>query len=129
MIVGIGVDLVEVARMRAAHMRFGVRLVRRILTAEEQREFETARSPAHFLATRFAAKEAASKALGTGFRQGVAPRAIGVRRSPGGRPQLVFGAAVRRLLDARRVSGAHLSLSDERDYAVAYVLLEGDPPP
>lgn len=115
--------------MRAAHARFGARLERRILTDEEQRELHRTRRPAHFLATRFAAKEALSKALGTGFTQGVAPRQIGVRRAPGRPPELVFGAAVRRLLVARRVCGAHLSLSDERDYAVAYVVLEGEPPP
>jgi holo-[acyl-carrier protein] synthase len=123
-IVGVGVDIVEVARIRAAYRRFGERFARRILTTEEWVEFTAATRPERFLAMRFAAKEAASKALGTGFKRGVTPARIGVRHAPSGKPSLVFDAELDGLLRALKVDAGHVSLSDETEYAVGYVVLE-----
>jgi holo-[acyl-carrier protein] synthase len=123
MILGIGVDLVRVARVQAANDRYGERFARRILTAEELREFRGSRRPAHFLAKRFAAKEATAKALGTGFRLGLGLRDVGVGHDPLGRPYLVFSPRAAALLAARGVGESHLSLSDEQDHALAFVTL------
>lgn len=124
MIYGIGVDIVEVARIRRSLARFGERLARRVLTEHELADYRRARRPEYFLASRFAAKEALSKALGTGFREGIAPRRIGVRHDVRGKPSLVCTGEVRRHLQRHGIAAAHLSLSDEREYAVAYVVLE-----
>lgn len=124
MIFGVGVDVVEVARFRRSFARYGERLALRILTAEELDGFRSARDPERFLAMRFAAKEAASKALGTGFRAGVSPRAIGVRQNAAGKPSLVFAARLDGLLERLGICASHVSLSDEHAYAVACVVLE-----
>ncbi|MGE0386893.1 MAG: holo-ACP synthase [Gammaproteobacteria bacterium] len=124
MIVGIGVDIVEVARIRSGFARFGMRLARRILAEEELALFERARNAEKFLAMRFAAKEAASKALGTGFRRGVSPGRIAVRHAPSGKPSLAFSPALAPLLAELEVGDSHVSMADEREYAIAYVVLE-----
>ena len=80
MIYGIGIDIARIERFETAYSRFGSRFPERILSADELRAFPRARSAGRYLAMRFAAKEATSKALGTGFKQGVAPRQIGVVR-------------------------------------------------
>ena len=123
MILGIGTDIVQVARMERNLHRFGGRFPRRILTPNELRDFDRVRQRAHFLAKRFAAKEAAAKAFGTGFRDGLLPRHIGVGHDALGRPCLEFlGPAVQ--LRARLGAAVdHLSIADERDYAVAFVVL------
>ena len=129
MILGIGVDLVHVPRVERALGRFAARFARRILDPEEFAEFEGlpigSGSPgrrARFLAMRFAAKEAAAKALGTGFRGGVAPRQFGVRRTGLGAPFLVVNGRAAQTV-AERGNGAtlHLSLADENEYALAFV--------
>ena len=125
MIVGIGVDIVRVARIEAALHRFGDRIARRLTTPEEYQAYRNSPRPAHFLAKRFAAKEAAAKALGTGFRFGLSLRHIGVTRDPLGRPGLVFRDRAVALARERGVASAHLSLADEDDYAIAYVILTG----
>ncbi len=124
MIYGIGVDIVEIARMRASYARFGDKLARRILAPGELAEFARARHPAQFLAMRFAAKEAASKALGTGFREGVSPRRIGVRHDRRGKPTLYFEPPMDAMIARHRIAAGHVSMSDEREYAIAYVVLE-----
>ena len=124
MIAGIGVDIAETARFEALYRRYGERFARRILTAGEYREFCRRRHPALFLATRFAAKEAAAKALGTGFDDGVGYKSIEVIREQRGRPTLGFHRAASRMIHERGISSVHLSLSDERHYAVAMVVLE-----
>jgi len=124
-IVGVGVDIVRIARIDAALERFGDRFARRLTTEEEYRAYRESPRPAHFLAKRFAAKEAAAKALGTGFRFGLSLRHIGVTRDPLGRPGLAFHDRAWRLAQGRGVIGSHLSLADEDDYAIAYVVLTG----
>lgn len=124
MIVGIGTDIVRVARLSAGLSRFGSRYATRILSADEYREFATTARAAHFLAKRFAAKEAAAKALGTGFRGAFALRDIMVTHTSLGQPQLVLTGGAEAHARDLKVGAIHLTLSDEEDYAVAFVVLE-----
>lgn len=123
MIFGIGTDIVRVERMRANIEKYGDRFARRILTPTEFEEFCTSPRPAHFLAKRFAAKEATAKALGTGFRNGLSLRDIGVTHDTHGKPQLVYYGKAEDLRYTLRIGEGHLSIADERDYAVAFVAL------
>jgi holo-[acyl-carrier protein] synthase len=124
MIHGIGVDIVEIQRMRDSLRRFEARLSERVLTAAEQVELAQAADPARFLAKRFAAKEAAAKALGTGFRNGLRLRDIGVGHDALGRPELRYAGMAETLRRQFGLTSSHLSLSDETQYAVALVVLE-----
>ena len=126
-IFGIGVDVCQISRIERTLDRFGDRFARRILDDVELDDYTRARRPARFLAMRFAAKEALSKALGTGFKQGVTPRQIGVRHAPSGKPKLMCDGTARHLLESLAVSASHISLSDDADVAVAVVVLEHDP--
>jgi holo-[acyl-carrier protein] synthase len=122
---GLGIDLVNIERVAKAYARFGERFARRILTEEELDLFARAKQPARFLAMRFAAKEACAKALGTGFKQNVAPTLIGVRQELSGKPLLyLVGAALTRAESLGIVAG-HVSMTDEGEYAAAVVVLEG----
>ncbi len=124
MIYGIGTDIVRVARIQRNVERYGEKFAARILSANELTDFRRAARPAHFLARRFAAKEAAAKAMGIGFVNGVRLRDIGVSHDANGKPLLVFEGAAATLLRARMIEHAHLSLADEEDHAVAFVVLE-----
>lgn len=123
MIFGIGTDIVRVARMEKSLARHGERLARRILSEEELAEFGTAARPAQFLAKRFAAKEAAAKALGYGFRDGLSLRHIGVGHDPRGKPLLRFEGRARELVSELGIGEGFLTLADEAEYAVAFVTL------
>lgn len=125
MILGIGSDLVEVARMEAALKRRGWPLGRRLLALEEHVEWEENANQARFLAKRFAAKEAVLKALGTGLRDGLRWRDIYVDHDRRGKPYArLRGVAMRRMeeLGGRR---CWLTLSDERAYVLAFAMIEG----
>lgn len=124
MIVGIGTDIVRVARMQQDLERFGERFAERILTDKELGEFHKVNNRANFLARRFAAKEAAVKALGTGFSQGIHLREIGVGHDALGKPLLEFSGRALEFLHGKGVTVAHISLADEADHAVAFVTLE-----
>lgn len=125
MIVGIGTDLVEIARIHKAHQRFGRRLAQRLLGPMELEDFATCGDPAAFLARRFAAKEAAAKALGTGFQQGLSWSDIQVCHSGLGQPRLCWaGRALARFQTLGSGLQSHISIADERDYALAFVVLE-----
>lgn len=124
MIFGIGIDMVEIERIEDGLTRFGSRFAQRILSDAEYREYDRHPRPVQFLARRFAAKEALVKAAGTGFRHGLLLREISVQHDALGKPELQFSARARSLLDQIGVSNSHLSISDERHYALAYVLLE-----
>ncbi len=126
MIVGIGTDIARVARIERALARWGESFARRVLDDAELEIFRNASRPAHLLAKHFAAKEAAAKALGTGFRQGVALRQIGVTRDPAGKPLLYFSGRTAELVAAAGVNNAQVSLADENDYALAFVVLSRD---
>lgn len=125
MIYGIGTDIVSIQRMADNLARYGERFVQRILAEDEMQRYRESPSQAHFLAKRFAAKEAAAKALGTGIRDGLSLRDIWVENDSLGKPLLVFSPRCEQKLQQRGIAASHLSLSDEQDYAIAFVTLEG----
>jgi len=127
MIFGIGTDIVRIQRIEEDLIRFGDRFAERILTDGELREFRLEAKKANYLARRFAAKEAAAKAMGTGFSNGLTWRDIEVTHNPQGRPLLKFHGQARRFADEQHIVVAHLSLADEHDHAVAFVTLETEP--
>lgn len=124
MIYGIGTDIVAVARIERLLARYGERFVDRVLSPSEQPGFAATPRPAAFLAKRFAAKEAFAKALGTGLRAPVTLAGIEIVHDANGRPTLAFADDLRHLLQTRGIMYWHLSISDERDYACAFVVLE-----
>ncbi len=124
MIFGIGADLVEIARVAQVLRRHPARFMARILTPAEREQFHAATHPERFLAKRFAAKEAAAKALGTGIANGVGWQDLSVASGPDGRPVLHLPAGIRERFARGGALQAHLSISDERDYALAFVVLE-----
>lgn len=123
MIVGIGTDIVRIDRFEAMLERHGPRVAERILGADELVEFAVAARPARFLAKRFAVKEAVAKAFGTGFRDGLSLRHIGVRHDALGRPLLVFTDRAEEIRLRLGVAESHVSVADEHDYAIAFVTL------
>ena len=128
MILGIGNDLCDIKRIEKSLARFGDRFVQRIFTPVEQSRSEGRVTRAASYAKRFAAKEACSKALGTGMRAGVFWRDIGVINLPSGKPtmQLTGGAAERlaALIPAGMSPVIHISLTDDHPYAQAFVVIE-----
>jgi holo-[acyl-carrier protein] synthase len=124
MIFGIGTDIVRVGRIREDLDRYGVRFAERILAAGELADFQHNANKANFLARRFAAKEAASKAMGTGFSRGVQMRDIEVTHDTQGKPMLEFHGQALKFIQDKQVTVAHISLADEQDHAVAFVTLE-----
>jgi len=125
--VGVGVDLVQIARIRRAMERWQDRFLRRVFTPDEVAYALRRRDPAEHLAARFAAKEATLKALGTGLTMGVRWREMEVRRARGQRPTLALSGRAAALGAARGVQTLHVSLTHDGDYAVAQVVAEGDP--
>jgi holo-[acyl-carrier protein] synthase len=123
-IYGVGTDLIEIARVERALARFGERFARRILCEPELRRFQSHKQPASYLAKRFAAKEAFTKALGTGIHAPANWHGMWVVNLRSGKPVLEYSEALRRLLSERGVGKAHLSLTDERAMAAATVILE-----
>lgn len=124
MIHGIGTDIVEVSRIEQSLARFGDAFAQRILTEAEYLEFELSQVKARFLAKRFAAKEAFGKALGTGLRAPVAMQHIGVGHNDLGKPVLILAPELQSWVEARGVKLMHVSISDEKALAVAFVVLE-----
>lgn len=124
MVFGIGVDIVEIQRFQRMFDRFGERIARRILTPAELQQFEKRHCSLTFLASRFAAKEAASKALGTGIARGISFHNIEVVNNEQGQPQLKFHGRAQAQAEQRGIQRALLTLSDEKHYAVAMVVLE-----
>ena len=125
MIHGIGTDIVAVKRLQRMWERHGQRIVEKLLAPQEVAEFTRAAVAAkgRFLAKRFAAKEAFCKALGTGLRPPAVLPAIAVGHDDLGKPNLVFCGRLGEMIENQGLK-AHLSLSDEADYAIAYVILE-----
>ena len=123
---GIGVDVIQVARLVQSLERFGERMEKRLFTAGERDYCRTHKDPLPHLAARFAAKEAASKALGTGMSGGVGWTQIEVLQ-PGGRvPELRFTGKALERYQAMGCTGSHLSLTHDGGLAIACVVLEGD---
>jgi holo-[acyl-carrier protein] synthase len=123
-IYGVGTDVVEIARIENALARFGERFARRILSESEFIRFRSHRLPAAYLAKRFAAKEAFTKALGTGIHAPANWHGVWVENLPSGKPVLQFSRELEELLRKRNILRSHVSLSDERGAAFATVILE-----
>jgi holo-[acyl-carrier protein] synthase len=126
MIVGTGVDIAEVPRIKAAFERFGKRFLTRVFTPDEVRYCLGKPNTAERLAARFAAKEAGMKAIGTGLRHGVTWQDVEVVRLPGQRPNLKFHGKAAEFADRLGCKRTHLSLSHTKEQAIAYVILEGE---
>ena len=124
MLAGIGVDIAEIERFRNLIERYGDRVAQRLLTGQERQQFNQRQQSPVFLASRFAAKEAASKALGSGIANGIGFHSIEVVNNAQGKPELAFHDAAEHLARQLKINNALLSLSDERHYVVAMVVLE-----
>ena len=125
MIFGIGTDIVEFARIEKIFTQYGDRFAERILSKLELDEFKTHNNQARFLAKRFAAKEAFAKAVGTGLREPVSLHRITITHNKLGRPGFLWDKPLQNHLVKMGIIEHHLSISDERDLIVAFVVLEG----
>jgi holo-[acyl-carrier protein] synthase len=126
-IVGVGVDLVHVPRVRRLLERWQERFLERVFTPDEVAYARGRHDPAEHLAARFAAKEATLKALGTGLSMGVRWREMEVRRARGERPRMALSGRTAEIGAARGVGALHVSLTHDGEYAMAQVLAEGRP--
>jgi holo-[acyl-carrier protein] synthase len=123
-IFGIGTDIVEYARIESMWSRYGLRFAGRVLSDRESSEYQASSNASRFLAKRFAAKEAFAKAVGSGLRDPVSLRRISITHDGLGKPVLQFDEVLRTYLAQLGISGHHLSISDERNMIVAFVVLE-----
>jgi len=123
-IFGIGTDLVNINRVQRLYNKYGQKFVDKILLPEEKKLLQSNRDPVKFLANRFAGKEAAAKAFGTGFSQGVSWKDIGVTKNLSGQPKLIFSKKIKALLAQKEILSAHISLTDDHPWAIAFVILE-----
>ncbi len=123
-IVGIGVDRILIVRVQRSYERFGDRFIQRVYTDTEYQQALNKGNAARRLAMLFAAKEAVSKALGTGFHQGVTPKLIETIHLPSGKPEINLYGSAQEKADALAVSRVHLSLSDDDGVAMAFAIAE-----
>jgi holo-[acyl-carrier protein] synthase len=123
-IYGIGIDVIEPSRVARLVDKYGERFARRVLTPLEWPAYLRSARPVLFLANRFAAKEAFSKAMGTGFRYPVTLQCISVVPNAAGKPSLAFHPRLERLVESRGIVAHHLTISDEASLACACVVLE-----
>ena len=131
MIYGIGTDIVQISRIEAALARNGDRFAEKILGPEELVKFHARRAKhdvrgLRFLATRFSAKEAFSKAIGLGMRVPMTWRSAQMLNAPGGRPVIVCSGKLEEFMREHRLS-AQVTISDEADYGVAFVIVTQEP--
>ncbi|MBI2946489.1 MAG: holo-ACP synthase [Verrucomicrobia bacterium] len=125
MILGLGIDIIEVARIRASHERFGERFLRRILLPAEIAYCLSHKTPAPHLAARFAAKEAISKAFGTGIGSSLGWHDVEVARKDTGQPFVVLHGGGQKLLETRGGRTIHISISHTEFHAAVVAILEG----
>ena len=125
MILGIGIDLIEVARIESSYERFGGRFLSRILLPGEISYCLSHKKPGPFLAARFAAKEAISKAFGTGIGAQLGWQDLEIRRKESGEPFVVLHGKGRDLFEARGAKSLHISLTHTENYAAVTAILEG----
>lgn len=121
-IIGIGTDLVQQSRINELFLRFGRKFVQRILSETELAFFDQTRQRQAYLAKRFAAKEAIAKALGVGFGQFLTFKEISVVNSASGKPEVIFLGKSKEFADKLNVAEVMISLSDEKDYALAFAV-------
>lgn len=124
MIFGIGTDIVEVSRIESSVQQFGDDFAKRILADSEFASYHRSQIKSRFLAKRFAAKEAFSKALGTGLRAPATFQNIAVSHDDLGKPILVLAPELQALLQSKHITQMHISISDEKNLAAAFVVLE-----
>jgi holo-[acyl-carrier protein] synthase len=124
MIYGIGIDVIEPQRVERLFEKYGERFARRVLTPLEWPGYLKTVRPVLFLANRFAAKEAFSKAMGTGFRYPVTLQCISVVQNRAGKPSFAFNLHLDNLVRDRGIISHHLTISDEKSLACACVVLE-----
>ena len=125
MILGTGIDIIEVERIASSFEKYGERFVNRILVAEEIAYCLSHRKPAPFLAVRFAAKEAISKAFGTGIGAQIGWQDMEIRKKESGEPYVVLHGKGAELFAARKAVRIHVTLSHTEHYATAMAILEG----
>jgi len=125
MVLGVGIDIIEVARIAASYEKFGERFANRILLPDEIAYCRSHKDPAPFLAARFAAKEAVSKAFGTGIGAQLGWRDVEIRRKESGEPFVVLHGKGRDLFAARGAKQLLVSLSHTQTYAAVAAVLEG----
>jgi len=123
-IIGIGTDIVKISRIKRVFKKFPKGFAERVLHKNELKVLKSHKSPNTFIAKRFAAKEAAAKALGTGIAQGVSFQEIEVSNDNNGQPKLALHGTTLEIADKLGVTQCFISLSDEDKYAIAYVILE-----
>ena len=123
MIFGIGTDLCKVARINRVFTKYGEHFVDRLLMPREREDFKKSRDPVRFLAMRFAAKEAIVKSMGTGFRQGIWIRDVGVYQESSGRPLVLFSDKAKQKCEELGAGEAFISLSDEDGFVVAVAVM------
>ena len=124
MIYGIGTDIVEVKRIREVLNKYGIVLAKKILTSQELLTYKKTEGKANFLAKRFAAKEAFAKALGTGMRSPVNFKSIEIIHDLLGKPKIKTVPELTILMKSHNIKHCHLSISDEKNIAAAFVILE-----
>ena len=124
MIFGVGTDIVEIARIQATFDRFGEHFVERLLMEEELALFRASKWPVRFLAMRFAGKEAAVKAMGTGFRHGMWLRDVGIVNNDWGRPLIIWSERGRNLCAEMGIGKGHVSLTDDAGLVIAFAVVE-----
>src|SRR3954466_6691065 len=125
-ILGIGIDLVDCDRIENSIERFGDRFLRRVFTEGEIAYAQSMKFPARHLAARFAAKEALSKAFGTGIGKAMGWKDIDVRRKESGEPYVILEGGAKQLAEERKVSKISISLSHTEHYAMAVIVMEGE---
>ncbi|CAL4326317.1 holo-ACP synthase [Buchnera aphidicola] len=123
-IIGIGTDIIEIVRIKNIFSHYGNRFAKRILSKIEWKKYIISKNPIHFLAKKFAGKEAASKALGTGINCGITFNQLEFYNNKFGKPKLRFLKKSLRKAKEIKCKSIHVSISDQRLYAYALVILE-----
>jgi len=127
MIFGIGVDVLEAARIKKVYAKYGEHFVERLLLPQERAQLSKTRRTERFLAMRFAAKEAIVKAMGTGFAHGIWIRDVGVVQNAWGRPEVIYSARGEKMRKKLGIGNGHITLTDEAGLIVAVAVLETAP--
>lgn len=124
MIFGVGTDIVEMSRIQAIWERFGEHFANRILMPAELQLFRKSKNPVCFLAMRFAGKEAAVKAMGTGFAHGVWLRDVGITSNDWGRPLIIWSQRGQKVCNELGIGKGHVSLTDDAGLVMAFAVVE-----
>ncbi|NQY42775.1 MAG: holo-ACP synthase [Legionellales bacterium] len=124
MIYGVGIDLVSINRIHKIYENFSTNFINKILTEIEKEDFKNIQNPGRFLAKKFAVKEAFVKALGKGFQRNIFPKDIGTHNDKLGKPILHYSNFIEEILNNESINIQHVSISDEKEFAIAIVTLE-----